>query len=78
MTSESIKMLATQDPIETLSTATTCIKGYSRCRYCGASGNFSIYRGQEWAHNKNCPWIEATELHRTEKEQNQERAFSNE
>jgi len=59
---EKLKIAAASNPIEMLSTATTCIKGYSRCRFCLASGNFSIYGGQEWAHKEYCLWVEARKL----------------
>jgi putative heme iron utilization protein len=59
MNIEALKLIANQEPVVTTSTATTAVKGRSYCKFCTNGGLFSIYRGREWEHANNCPWVAA-------------------
>jgi len=59
MTIEQLEMIAKQEPVVTTSGATTAMKGYSECKFCGQAGLFSIYHGREWDHSADCPWVVA-------------------
>lgn len=53
---EALEVLARQDPVDTISSATTAVRGVSRCRFCGAAGRFRYSGGREWVHLSDCPW----------------------
>jgi len=62
MNKEQLKMIANQQPIVTIHSASTALKGQSYCKFCEASGYFSVSEGREWDHKENCPWVAANKL----------------